>query len=105
MSPLPWVVINVCTALVVAIVLAYMLAAYSDEISRAERLGLGITGAGMLLRIGPIVARNIMATDSPFDDWSVSFLHLGMAIYVLGWLWRKEGHDWVRAYRARRAAR
>jgi hypothetical protein len=101
MTPVPWVILNVATAVMVATVLAYMLARYSDDISRAERLGLGMAGAGMLLRIGPIIARNILAENSPFDDWSVTFLHVGMAVYVIGWLWRKESHEWLRARAAR----
>lgn len=100
-SPFFWVVANTAGAIIVATVLAYMLHAYADEICLAERIGLGAAGAAMLLRIGPIIGRNVMAETSPFDDWSVTFLHIGMAVYALGWLWRKEGHAWRALWRRR----
>lgn len=95
-SPLPWVIFNVATAVIVAMTIVFMIARFGDEISKPERIGLCIVGAGMLLRIGPLIARNVLSQNSPFDDWSSSLMQIGMTAYILGWLWRKEG--WHRIF-------
>lgn len=99
-----WVIINVASALIVSVIVAYKLGCYHDHFNRGEGFGMALIASGMLLRIGPIVGRNIFDQASPFDDWSVLLLHVGLAMYFLARLWRVHKH-WYRNKLAKDQAR
>lgn len=86
-------IINAVTAVAVSMALVYMFCAYHERFNWAERLGLSITASGMLLRVGPILGKNILKVVSPYDDWSPTFLHIGVAIFVFGRLAHMENVD------------
>lgn len=90
-----WTIVNVATALLVSGIVVYMLNAYHERFVIYERVALVMIAAGMLLRIGPILGKNILKVESPFDDWSVSFLHLGIAGLFICMLWRMERREIV----------
>lgn len=90
-----WTIVNVATALLVSGIVVYMLNAYHDRFVIHERVGLVMVAAAMLLRIGPILGKNILKVESPFDDWSVSFLHVGIAVLAISLLWRMERREIV----------
>lgn len=89
-----WAIINIALSISAACVGVYMLAAYSDEIGALERIGISGMCAGCLMTVGPIFMKNIMASASPFDDWSASLMRVGCAIAFIGWMWRKDHARW-----------
>lgn len=99
-----WVVINVVSAVLVAAIVAYKLCGYSDLFTLGERIGMGAIAAGLLLRIGPIVGKNLFDDATPFDDWSVLLLHVGLAVYFGARWWRVHRH-WSRNEQAKEQAR
>lgn len=74
-----WTTINIATAIIAACCMGYSLAAYYDHFTRVERGAMGAVGASMLLRIGPILGKGPLDMVTPYDDWSVSCLHIGIA--------------------------
>lgn len=90
-----WVIINVVSAVLVAMIVAYKLGAYPHQFTLGEQVGMGLIAAGMLMRIGPIVGKNLIGQNSPFDDWSVLLLHVGLAIYFIARIVRVHRH-WYR---------
>ncbi|GEM_PF-3801560 len=88
-----WTIVNIATALLVSGIVVYMLNAYHERFVIYERVALVMIASGMLLRIGPILGKNILKVDSPFDDWSTSFLHLGVAGLFVCLLWRMERRE------------
>ena len=99
-----WTVINIASAVIVAMIVTYKLVAYPDQFTLGERVGMGMTAAGMLMRVGPILGHVTFAERTPFDDWSVTLLHLGLAIYFVARLARIHRH-WINNERAKQAAR
>lgn len=99
-----WTIINVASALIAAMIVAYKVGGYPDSFNHGERLGMCLIGAGCLMRIGPIVGKNLLLAKSPFDDWSVTLLHVGLAIYFGARLWRVHRH-WYANEMAKRQAR
>lgn len=91
-----WVVINIVTALIAAVIIVYMLGRYGHELTSTETAGWYMSATGLVLRIGPIIGSKVLFATSPFDDWSVSLLHVGLAVAAAGWLWRKDAHRWLR---------
>lgn len=87
-----WTILNVLSAIVVASIVAFKLGAYPEYFTLGERLGMGAIAAGMLMRIAPIVGKNLLGTASPFDDWSVLLLHTGLATYFIARLLRVHRH-------------
>jgi len=99
-----WVIVNVASSLVVAMIVAFKMGAYADMYNRGEKIGMGLIVAGMLLRIGPILGKNLLFLQSPFDDWSTLLLHVGLAIYFIARLCRVHGH-WYHNEMMKRQAR
>jgi hypothetical protein len=77
-----WLIVNVASSVVVACIVAYKLGAYPDRFSLGEKIGMGLISTGMLLRIGPMLGKSLDVA-SPYDDWSVSLLHVGLAVYFV----------------------
>lgn len=67
----------------------------------AERLGLGMVGAGSFLTIAVIWERQ----NSPFDGWAVTLLTYGALLFFCGFGWRKVRHDRANHDAARMARR
>lgn len=88
-----WTIVNVVTALLVSGIVVYMLNAYHERFSIYERVALVMIASGMVMRIAPILGKNILKVESPFDDWSTSFLHLGVAGLFVCLLWRMERRE------------
>jgi len=99
-----WTIINIATAVIVSMIVVFKLKAYGDEFNLGEKYGMGMIAAGMLMRIGPILGKNVLYVDTPFDDWSVSLLHVGLATYFIARLYRVHKH-WINNHRAKNAAR
>lgn len=99
-----WVIINTLSSLIVAMIVAYKLGAYPDQFTLGERVGMGMIATGMILRIGPIIGKNLWDSSSPFDDWSVTFLHVGLAVYFIARLLRVHRH-WFNNELSKRQAR
>lgn len=81
-----WTTVNIVTACLVSAIVVYMMFAYHERFKVYERLVMGGIASGMILRIGPIIGKNLLSADSPYDDWATSFLHLsllGAAVCVL----------------------
>lgn len=87
-----WVVVNVLSALIVSAIVAYKVGGYHDHFNKGETWGMVLIASGMLLRIGPIVAKQLNYPRSPFDDWSVLLLHIGLAIYFMARIVRVHRH-------------
>ena len=71
-----WLIVYLLTALPVCCLMVYALLAYSERMTFIERGVIGMIAATMLLRLGPIIGKNIMRDTSPFDDWSISLLNV-----------------------------
>ena len=91
-----WTTVNIATACLVSGIVVYMFSAYHERFRVYERLVMGGIASGMILRIGPIIGKNILAADSPYDDWATSFLHISLAGAALCVLYRMErkGEAW-----------
>lgn len=82
----PWVAMNIASTLLAAFFTAVIPAAYHDALSRIERATLVLLSAALVLRIGPMIAKNVLEATSPYDNWSVAMLHgalISAAICVL----------------------
>ncbi|MET3710426.1 hypothetical protein ABIC65_001106 [Sphingomonas trueperi] len=98
-----WALINVTTALLVAAILVFKLAAYYDTFNWGERIGMTGMAAMCVLRVGPILGREALPGPTPFDDWSVAALHISMLIFFSSRLYRIVRH-WRRNDQAKREA-
>lgn len=85
-----WTTVNIITACLVSAIVVYMMSAYHERFRLYERLAMVGVASGMILRIGPIVGKNLLAADSPYDDWATSMLHLSLAAAAVCVLWRME---------------
>jgi hypothetical protein len=91
-----WAFINIATSVIVALIVAYKLIFMSMKLRLAERVGLGLLGAGMVLNIAPIIGTGTpfnMITDTPFDDWGSTLLRIGLMLYLYGRISRVWKHD------------
>lgn len=77
-----WTIVNIVMGLISSAGIVYMLHAYDERFGWIERFTMTLIAAGMVLRIAPILGRNVFETDTPFDVWSTSLLHIGVAGYV-----------------------
>jgi hypothetical protein len=99
-----WVAVNVFSAAIVALIVLYKLGGYSDMFTLGERIGMGTIMAACVMRIGPIIGKNLLNDPSPFDDWSTTLLHFGLAIYFGARWWRVHRH-WSRNEASKEQAR
>lgn len=86
-----WAIINALSGTIATSLIAYLLGAYGHRFNALERVGFGITGAGMILTVGPILSRHIVPDPSPFDDWSATLLRVGVSISLCGIFARLQG--------------
>lgn len=93
-----WPLINVAAGLIVAAVLAYRLLCDPDTLTSWERYGAGLTGAGMILTIGPI----LFIEPTPFEDWGGTLIRIGNAVFFLGQLLRHRHNNAAAKRQARR---
>lgn len=92
-----WPVINVIAGAICTAIIIYKLSVKLDRFTRMEQVGMGMTAAGMVLTVGPLIAHD----PTPYDDWSGTLLRVGIAVYFIG---RQLRHRHNNAS-ARRAAR
>lgn len=90
-----WTTVNIVSGLMVAAIVVYMLAAYDHRFKVIERLVMVGVASGMVLRIGPILGTNILKIETPYDNWSVSLMHLSLLAGALCLLSRMEGIDFT----------
>lgn len=88
-----WPLFNTITAIGAAMALVYMLLAYEDRFRSLERIALVGAASSMVLRVGPILGKDVLRGDSPFDYWSVSLLQLSFLIGALCVIARLENVD------------
>lgn len=88
-----WPLFNTATAIAAAMALVYMLLAYEDRFRFLERIVLIAMSSSMVLRVGPILGKDVFKGDSPFDYWSVSILQLSFLIGALCVIARLEDVD------------
>ncbi len=50
------------------------------HLNTCERIGAGISGAGLVLTIGP----TLYTEGTPFDVWSGAVLRLGLVLFMIG---------------------
>lgn len=79
--------LKVLLALVIFSIIAYKLGCRADSFTWIERAGMGFIGAGSMMLIAPITLK-----PSPFDDWAMTLLLFGNALYFVGRLTR----HWLR---------
>ena len=99
-----WVLLNIASAVIVSMIVVFKLTAYGDDFILGEKIGMGTIAAGMLMRVGPILGKNLLFEQTPFDDWSVLLLHLGLVCYFVARMYRVHRH-WINNHRARTQAR
>jgi hypothetical protein len=86
-----WAIVNIVSGLIVCLIVSYKMGAYPEKFTFPEMAGMGMIATSMLLRVGgPILSREV-GGDSPFDDWSVTMLHVGLATYFTA---RMVRHQW-----------
>ena len=98
-----WAFINITTGIVVAVIIVFKLAGYNDTFNWGERIGMLGIAMFSVLRVGPILGRRVLEADTPFDDWTVTALHLSIAVYFVARMYRLHRH-WIRNERAKRQA-
>lgn len=75
-----WTIVNVALSLIVGGIVALKLGLWHWRFNLCERIGMGLLGAGCVLTIGPILLQH----GSPYENWSVSLMRFGMAVYFCG---------------------
>lgn len=79
-----WIILNAISGAAVALLLTYKLIVHGARCSISERVGIGMIASGMILNIGPIVARGFPYGEgqvTPFDDWASAMLRIGLIMY------------------------
>jgi hypothetical protein len=83
-----WSFANIALSAVVFAILFFKLMAHFDQFNSAERIGMGLLGAAMIMNIGPLLMIHggpfHCHEATPFDDWGSTMLRLGCAIYFVG---------------------
>lgn len=72
-----WVIFNVISSIAVFGLLAYELITMPERLPFWERFGVGLIGAGCLLTVAPFLFHE----PTPFEDWAISLLRAGVAIF------------------------
>lgn len=93
-----WAILNTLFGAVAAAIAAYEMAWLADKFTPAERYGMGLIGAGMILTIAPI----LWDTPTPFEDWSGALIRVGFAVYSIGRITRHRYSNWAQKRAARR---
>lgn len=93
-----WALINAVSGALAAAIVAYELAWLANKFTPAERVGMGLVGAGMILTIGPILS----VAPTPYEDWSGTLIRIGIAVYSIGRLTRHRYNNWAQRRQARR---
>lgn len=93
-----WAIINATSGLLAAMIVAYEMAWLPDKFTPAERGGMGLIGAGMILTIAPILSE----APTPYEDWSGTLIRVGFAVYSIGRMTRHRYNNWLAKRQARR---
>ena len=99
-----WVLLNIASAVIVSMIVVFKLTAYGDDFILGEKIGMGTIAAGMLMRVGPILGKNLLFEQTPFDDWSTTLLHVGLTVYFIARMYRVHRH-WIVNHAARNDAK
>jgi hypothetical protein len=79
--------INTLLSITVIMIMLYELTQSRDAFNQCERIGLGLIGGGVLMRITVWWSK-----DSPFDGWAAAVTLVGMILYFGGRSWRNHIH-------------
>lgn len=82
-------VVSAVLSFVVAAILAWKLILFHEQFRFYERLGMGMVGGAMILRIGPIV---LTPEQTPFNDWGTTVMTAGLVLMLGGRLVRLIRH-------------
>jgi divalent metal cation (Fe/Co/Zn/Cd) transporter len=82
-------IISAVCGLAVSVIMVWKLTQFPDSFSFTERLGMGMVGGGMILRLGPILSKPY---STPFDDWATSVMQIGVLLMTWGRLARLIRH-------------
>lgn len=85
-------ILSAATGVAVAGVLVAMLILFPDHFRKWERVGMGLVGGTLILRVGPVMA---FPETTPFSDWSPAVMAIGMLLMTGGRLVRLIRHDRV----------
>ncbi len=82
--------LNAVGGVCVAGVLVVMLVKFPDQFRKVERIGMGLLGGTLILRIGPVMS---YPETTPFSDWSPALMIVGLFMMNAGRLKRLIRHD------------
>lgn len=91
-----WDTLKVVAIVLLVGALLYKLVVKIDAFTPMERWGMGLIAAGAIMVIGPITFK-----PSPFDDWAMTLMLIGNAIYFIGREFRHRYANWEATRRAR----
>lgn len=74
-----WMILNAVLSLIAGGFIAYELLVLPQGFSAWERTGVGLIGAGCVMRVAPI----LWPQDTPFDNWAGSLLLFGLMIFFI----------------------
>ncbi len=75
-----WMAINASMSAILVAIVGAKLVLWHDHYNAAERIGMGLLGAGCLMTVAPI----LWPYQSPFQDWAGSLFRFGCAVYFIG---------------------
>lgn len=81
-------ILNVLGRVILTAVVVLKLGMFREMANAAERVGLGMMGAGSFLTIPVILFKD----DNPFEGWSISLLTYGAVLFLAGRTWRDSKH-------------
>jgi hypothetical protein len=84
-----WMVSNMITGAISCWVVTYLLVRHREKLIPIERISMGVVAGCMILRMGP-QAGQIFETQSPFDGWATSLMHIALTVLFVRWAVRLE---------------
>lgn len=79
--------LNGILGLVIVVYIVHRLLCCASEYNRSERVGMGMTAAGMVLATPALWIAN-----TPFDGWSFNVARVGIVIYIVTGGMRRDRH-------------
>jgi multisubunit Na+/H+ antiporter MnhG subunit len=73
----------------VSLLLVFKLVMFPDQFNRVERIGMGLVGGTMILRVGPLMSS---PETNPFSNWSTFVMTVGLVMMHWGRLARLIRH-------------
>ncbi len=80
-----WNLLNAFLSVGIFGIIAYKLLVRRRNFNAYECLGMGLTAAGCIMTVGPILWRD----ESPFENWAATLMRFGLMVYFIGRMMRK----------------